>query len=279
MRRASSGSTRAGVLAASLAASVAACTAAPEERAANPEPVLGADTAAYYAERVMGALGGREAWNRTRYLSYRWLVERDGAVVADREHSWDRYDGRYRVAFEQADAAHLTLFNLNEMRDVPELGRVPSGRAWIGETELEGAARDSALRRGYTVFVNDSYWALMPFKWSDPGVHLDYEGTRTLSDGRPYHAVRLSFDQGLGVTEDVYWGFVDSDTGRMAAWQYHLGRSEEPGDVIWWTDWEPTGPIQFSMTRVRDGAGRFIYFEDVVAAETVPPGRFDPPGP
>ena len=144
--------------------------------------------------------------------------------------------------------------------------------------ELAGAARDSVLRRGYGAFINDTYWAIMPFKWEDPGVHLAYEGTRTLSDGGAYEVIHLSFDQGLGTTEDQYWGFLD-DSGRMMAWQYHLGRAEAPGEVIWWSDWQPVGGIQFAMTRLLDGGNRFIYFEDVAAGETVPAGRFDPPTP
>ncbi|WP_420448831.1 hypothetical protein [Candidatus Palauibacter sp.] len=234
------------------------------------------DTAAMHAARLAESLGGRDAWDRTRYLSFRWIVERDGQIVANREHSWDRYDGRYRIAYEADGASHLLLFNLNEIEPHPELDKVPSGRAWVGGEELTGAARDSVLRRGYGAFINDTYWAIMPYKWEDPGVHLAYEGTRTLSDGEAYDVVRLSFDQGLGVTEDQYWGFLD-ESGRMLAWQYHLGRAEAPGEVIWWSDWRPVGDIQFAMTRLLDGGDRFIYFEDVAAGETVPAGRFDPP--
>ena len=187
------------------------------------------DTAAMHAARLAESLGGRDAWDRTRYLSFRWIVERDGEIVANREHSWDRYDGRYRIAYEADGASHLLLFNLNEIEPHPELDKVPSGRAWVGGEELTGAARDSVLRRGYGAFINDTYWAIMPYKWEDPGVHLAYEGTRTLSDGEAYDVVRLSFDQGLGVTEDQYWGFLD-ESGRMMAWQYHLGRAEAPGE-------------------------------------------------
>lgn len=236
------------------------------------------DSAAMYAAMLAESLGGREAWDRVRYLSFRWIVERDGQVVANREHSWDRYDGRYRVAFERDGTSTLLLFNVNEIEPDPELGKVPAGRAWVSGTELAGAARDSALRRGYGAFINDTYWAIMPFKWEDPGVHLDHEGTRMLSDGKAYTTVHLSFDQGLGTTEDRYWGFLD-ESGRMAAWQYHLGGSESPGEVIWWSDWRQVGGIQFAMTRRPDGGEPFIRFEDVVADGTVPPGRFDPPSP
>lgn len=253
---------------------------APADASADtPAAITASDSASLYAARLMSALGGQAGWDGTRYLSFRWLVEREGTVVADREHSWDRYDGSYRLAFEQGDASHLHLFNVQELVDNPELGQVPTGRAWVDGTELQGAARDSALRRAYTVFINDTYWALMPFKWTDPGVHLTYEGMSTLSDGNEYATVHLGFDDGLGVTNDQYWGYVDPETGRMVAWQYHLGRAEAKADVIWWSDWERVGDIQFAMSRVQDGGERFMYFEDVVASDAVPSARFDPPSP
>ncbi|MDX1579661.1 MAG: DUF6503 family protein [Gemmatimonadota bacterium] len=255
-----------------------------EDPAAGDPPAAGSatapsDSARIYADRLMAFLGGEDAWDRTRYLTFRWLVQRDGQVVADREHAWDRYDGRYRVAFDQRDTTHLMLFDIDEMREHPELGDVPAGRAWKGGVELQGAARDSALRRAYGMFINDTYWALMPFKWDDPGVHLEYEGMRTLADSLDYATVHLTFDEGLGITEDEYWAFLDPETGRLAAWQYRLGDDEEPRDPIWWRDWREVGEIRFAMARENEAGERFIYFEDVAASATVPQGRFEPPTP
>lgn len=244
-----------------------------------PGDAVPADSASMYADRLMEALGGEEAWDRTRYVSFRWIIEREGQVVADRRHSWDRYDGRYRLEYEQGGQPHVYLFDVNEVAERPGLGKVPEGRAWIGGTEVTGAARDSVLRRAYGAFINDTYWALMPFKWEDPGVHLSYEGFRTLSDSASYATVHLTFEEGLGVTEDEYWGFLDPESGLMAAWQYHLGRSDEAGDVVWWEDWRDIGEIRFAMSRRSAEQGRFMRFEDVVASPTVPDGRFAPPTP
>ena len=70
-----------------------------------------------------------------------------------------------------------------------------------------------------------------------------------------------------------------TETERMAAWQYHLGRSEAPADVIWWRDWSNVGTVTFALSRVTDEGERFIYLEDAVASESVPAGRFEPPTP
>jgi hypothetical protein len=65
----------------------------------------------------------------------------------------------------------------------------------------------------------------------------------------------------------------------MAAWQFHLGGSEAPGDLIWWEDWSSVGAIRFAMTRRGDDGALGVFFRDVVANPTVPAGRFDPPLP
>ena len=259
-------------------AAVAVGACAPADDAAETDAVP-RDSAHLYADRVLESLGGEEAWEDTRFLSFRWVVAREGDVVSDRRHAWDRYDGRYRLEYTADGAPHVALFNEKEIRQDPTLGKIPSGRVWRDGVELGSPVADSALAGAYATFINDTYWLLMPLKWEDPGVHLAYEGTRTLSDGRAYAVVHLTFDQGLGVTEDQYWAFVDPETGRMAAWQYHLGRSAEPGSVIWWDQWTPLGNLTMPLRRRNEEGDLVIRFEDVVAAHEVPDSVFVPPMP
>jgi hypothetical protein len=238
----------------------------------------GADSTALVADLMLASLGGPEAWEETRFLAFRWILARNGEVVRERAHTWDRYDGRYQLEFEQDGRRHVSLFNVNEVRRDSALGKVPLGDAWVDGQLLTGAARDSALRRAYGAFINDTYWLLMPFKWRDPGVHLAYEGRRSLDDGREYGVMHLTFEPDLGVTEDQYWGFVDLESGRMVAWQYHLQGQEEPGSVIYWKDWRPVGSIWLAADREFSGSETRIYFEGLRAGREVPEGVFAPPG-
>ena len=237
-----------------------------------------ADSAAHYADRLMAWQGGREAWEATRFLRFRWIVERGGETVVERSHAWDRWTGRYRLSYTRPDSARfLALFDVGSLASdtVP-----PEGDAWVGGERLEGAARDSALRDAYGAFINDSYWLLMPLKWGDPGVHLEYQGTTPLPDGEAYPTVHLTFDAGLGVTEDEYWAFLEPASGRMAAWRYHLQGREEKGDLIWWEDWRTFGPQELKLStnrRFSSGDAR-IHFEEVAADTAVPDGTFAPPG-
>lgn len=283
--------------------------------AAEAEAAFDGDSARILATRLEEAMGGQEAWEEARYLQFRWIVEREGQRVADRFHRWDRWDGRYRVEFDRDGSHHVAIFDLDEIRTDSAIGKVPAeGDVWIDGRRLEGAARDSALHGAYGAFVNDSYWLLMPWKWTDPGVHLAYEGRRDLtpppatgaaaapeetasgdegstegegtggegaaagSGAETFEVVHLTFEPDLGMTNDEYWGFLDPQTGLMRAWQYHLQGREEKGDVIWWRDWREVGPIRLSARRVwPDGVSR-IYFEDLEAGRDVPPGAFASPG-
>lgn len=235
-----------------------------------------ADSAQLMADRLMEALGGEEAWERARYIAFRWVVAR-GEEPFGRSHAWDRHDGRYRLEFGEGEDAVLALFDVNEVRRDSAWGKVPSGDIWVGGRKLSGAPRDSALARAYGTFVNDTYWLLMPFKWRDPGVHLSYEGRQMLNDRHEYAVVHLTFEPDLGVTNDEYWAYVDPETGIMAAWKYHLQDREEPGPLIWWRNWRRVGPIMLSADRVWPDGERNLYFEDLEAGTEVPEGVFAAP--
>ncbi len=236
------------------------------------------DSAQLMADRLMAWQGGREAWEETRFLRFDWIVEQGGETRVRRSHAWDRWSGDYRLSYEQPEGGRFhALFDVQTLADdsVP-----PEGRVWIDGEELSGAERDSALRDAYGAFVNDSYWLLMPLKWRDEGVHLDWEGWTELPNDSSYATVHLTFDAGLGVTDDQYWGFVDPESGRMAAWRYHLQGQEEKGPVIWWEDWRTFGPqgLELALNRRWSTGDARIHFEEVAADTAVPSGVFTPPG-
>lgn len=246
--------------------------------AAPDTAALASDSAQLVAERLMEWQGGEEAWDRTRYLAFDWIVERGGEQVVRRSHAWDRAEARYRVSYEREDGARFyALFDVTSMKTDT---MAPSGDVWVGGEKLSGAARDSALRNAYAAFINDSYWLLMPLKWEDPGVHLAYEGTTELAGDSTFATVHLTFDEGLGVTNDQYWGFVDVESGRLAAWRYHLQGQEQEGAVIWWRDWRTFGPqeIKLALDRRWSEGDTRIHFEQVTADTAPPRDAFSPPG-
>jgi hypothetical protein len=108
---------------------LAGCTGSPAQSSAPPRPSFPAAPsfpgaasmprassdarANAVADRVMDALGGKEAWDNTRFLRFGFGSERDGKFMG-RTHTWDKWTGRYRVEGETRDGARFViLMNLD----------------------------------------------------------------------------------------------------------------------------------------------------------------------
>lgn len=201
------------------------------------------------ARKTTDAMGGRETFDAVRLLHFTWQVERGGQKVAEREHWWDRETGDYRVEFRHGSGAPaVVLLNL----------KTRQGRALTRGAQPAAAESDELVERAYGAHINDSYWLLMPWKWTDPGVRLEWVGERQ-DDDQTFEVVTLSFVSGTGLTSgDRYWAWVDPETGLMDRWQYLLQQEDgSPGEgepTTWiWSDWRRSGGVLFAHERQRIG--------------------------
>lgn len=201
------------------------------------------------AQRTVEAMGGRQEFDAVRLLHFTWQVERDGQIVAEREHWWDRETGDYRVEFRHGSGAPaVVVLNLKSRQ----------GRALTRGAQPEQAESEELVERAYGAHINDSYWLLMPWKWTDPGVRLEWVGERS-QDDRTFEVVSLSFVDGTGLTSgDRYWAWVDPESGLMDRWQYVLQQEDgSPGEdepTTWiWSDWRRSGGVLFAHERQRIG--------------------------
>lgn len=188
------------------------------------------------ADRTTRAMGGRDRSQRTRLLHFVFEVARGEEVLARYEHWWDRWTGAYRVRGEDREGRRFdVLFDLD----------APGGRAWVDGAEVPEEELDTWLERARGRFINDTYWLLMPWKWLDDGVHLEWIGEQQAA-GRRWLVTELTFESGVGLTSnDRYRAFVAPETGLMERWEYVLQTDEgEPGTgppTAWsWEQWEPT---------------------------------------
>lgn len=204
------------------------------------------------ADRAMQAMGGRAAWDATRYLSWNFF--------GMRTHLWDRWTGDLR--YEQGDS--LVLMNINTRE----------GRAFKGGNELTGEDLAKALEGGYRAWVNDSYWLLMPYKLKDSGVTLRYVGEQDMEDGRAADVVQLTFED-VGVTpENKYHVFVAKDTGLVEQWSFFRSASdEEPGFTTPWAKWTRHGEILLSGDRGQR------QLSDIVVYDEIDRSAFEDPAP
>lgn len=205
------------------------------------------------AEAVMDAMGGRQAWDATRFVSWNFF---GGA----HQHYWDKWTGDLRIEIAASDRGPETLVLMNlDKRE---------GRVWIEGAEVtDTAALDEIVDRGWRFWVNDAYWMFMPYKLLDPGVNLRLEGEGTMEDGRDADILELTFE-GVGVTpENRYLVYVARDTGLIEQWSYFQDRDdEEPGFTGPWAGWQRFGGILLATDHGR-GADWDIRVHDELPAE------------
>ncbi len=219
---------------------------------------------------IMDSIAPDDGWERTRYVHFDWMIDRGDDPPLRRSHRWNVHEGDYRVEAPVGENQMIALFDV----DAPTEGE----RIWLDGQRVEDEARsDSLANRAYSMFINDSYWLLFPFKWTDPGVTTRYLPTREVW-GKEYEAVELTFDD-VGLTpQNRYIALIDPETRMMELWQHFTEASDTvPRFTNRWADWEDYGPILLSSRRETEDGESTIYFENLGAATEVPDGAFAPP--
>jgi hypothetical protein len=210
------------------------------------------------ADRVMESMGGREAWDATRFVAWKFF--------GSRMHYWDKHSGDIRVegVGREDKKPYLILMNLHSLE----------GRAWREGQELEGEELSAMLDSGEAAWINDSYWMFMPYKLKDSGLTLEYVGEGTMEDGRGAEVLQLTF-KGIGRTPDNrYLVYVANDSGLVEQWDYFRhADDEEPGFRIPWHNWQPFGRIMLSDDRGQRG------HTDLAVYERLPESVFASPEP
>lgn len=189
------------------------------------------------ARATLDTMGGEEAWNNTRYISWKFM--------GGRLHVWDKWSGNHRMEQQTSDGDTLvSLFNINTRN-----ARIY--RNGVEITDPEELANQK--NRAFSSWNNDTYWLLMPYKMLDPGATLKYLGERAMQDGRMADVVQMTFED-VGVTPDnKYEVFVAKDTGLVEQWTYWRNAADaEPGFTLPWADWQQFGNIMLATNKGRD---------------------------
>ncbi|TVQ15678.1 MAG: hypothetical protein EA364_01560 [Balneolaceae bacterium] len=183
------------------------------------------------ADRVMAAMGGRQAWDNTRHLRWNFF--------GFRTLYWDKWTGDLRV--EIPSSKTRILLNINEN----------TGRAWRDGAEM--AHPDSVakyVQQGKSIWINDSYWFVMPFKLKDSGVTLTYLGTDETDRGGDAELIELRFKNVGNTPDNKYHVWVDKQTHLVSQWAYFSRYDlETPNFTGPWTDYNRHGEILLSGGR------------------------------
>jgi hypothetical protein len=244
--------------------------AGPAGRAAAQAPAAAPPSdpkAVAVADKVMESLGGKDAWNKTRYLRFDFAVDRDGKTLFSRAHTWDKWTGRYRLEGKTKEGEpYVVLMNVNTRE----------GAAWKNGNKLSGEEEKKQLEGAYGMWVNDTYWLLMPYKMKDPGVVLAMAGEEKKGD-EAWDKVRLSFEN-VGLTpKDQYWAYVNRKTGLVDRWDFVLNGEKKPPTPFEWKNWKKMGAIMLADDRVSPKDGTRIYFPVLSVPDNVPDSVFTTP--
>ena len=189
------------------------------------------------ADQVMKALGGKDKWDALPGL--RWTFESasgDTMLPGGRRHTWNKLTGWHRVEGKNRRGQSYVIVN---SLDHPE-----QGKAWMDGTAIEGDSLQKLLKRAKSLWTNDTYWMLMPYKLRDQGVHLKYDGVAK-QGGVTYDKLALSFENVGETPGDRYWVFVNRANHRVEKWEFVLQSDQPPAKNWTWEGYEQHGGLWF----------------------------------
>ncbi|OWP65097.1 hypothetical protein CDA63_01710 [Hymenobacter amundsenii] len=257
--------------------SVAACQSTPSTTTAastgSPQPAAmapgsypaaagfdaaGSDARAIaLADQVMAQMGGYPAWQQTRLLGWDFL---DGSYQL-----WDKQTGDFRWQKDDLVAVYnLTTKQGHAYRAGQDISATPEGEKLLGKM--------------YPIWVNNSWWLLMPYKLKDSGVTLTYQGPGKLMDGTAAEVLNMTF-KNVGVTPDnKYEVLINPQTKLVEEWAYFPKATDaQPAFRRHWTGYQKYNGIMLATDRSDGKDGRGL--GHVSAAATVPAGIMQNPQP
>jgi len=222
-----------------------------DSAATQIEGAKGDSLALELATKVENAVGGQENWNKVHYLKFQFF--------SSRIWYWDKFKNRYRV--ESLKKGYRIAGTL----DGKETKLWANGRE---ETSPDSIAQYKQL--AYEVWINDTYWLILPFKIKDPGVHLKYLGPRPIDSLHSATCLEMTFDQ-VGVTPDnLYHLYVDTTTNHIVYWEYYEHRTDTvPGLSNVWDHYQQYGPVTLSSGRGERG------LKDIAVLDVLPDKLFE----
>ncbi len=202
-----------------------------------------------WADATMMAMGGREKWDATRYISWNFFGRRD--LI------WDKYTGDVRI--EAPKDSLVFLVNIND-----ETGKVQ----FKGKDITDADSISNLLERAKRIWINDSYWLVMPFKLKDSGVTLKYLGEGKIETGDDAHILELTFVD-VGVSpNNKYEIFITKGDSLVKQWAFYSNAQQDSASAIWpWDNYQEYNGLKLSADRSDNLGPRNVQVYDSLPKE------------
>lgn len=205
------------------------------------------------ANNIIDAMGGWENWQKTRYIGWEFFGRR--------QLLWDKETGNVRI--EVPGDSMIYLLNVRD-----ESGKVFRK----GEEITNPDSLDQYITQGRKIWVNDSYWLVMPFKLKDPGVILSYQGKDITQNEEEAEVIELTYEDVGYTPQNKYKVYVDPQTYMVKEWAYYSNADQEEPDMVTpWKDFKKYGEIMLSGNRGQNN------LEKIVVYDYVPESVFEKP--
>lgn len=198
------------------------------------------------ADEVMLAMGGRKAWDETRYLKWNFF--------GSRIHVWDKQTG------------DLVIKGIRDTFDIRMNILTNKGKVnFKGNVLTEQDSLQKYLNKGKSMWINDSYWVFMPHKLKDSGVTLKYVKKDTTQNGRSSDVLSLSFEEVGDTPENMYYVYVDDSTRLVSQWDFY--RTSKDSTAQFKTPWGDYR--QYDRLLLSGSRGGDYIISDLSASDTL----------
>ncbi|MEZ5044386.1 MAG: hypothetical protein R2828_31120 [Saprospiraceae bacterium] len=211
--------------------------------------MVGSDAIAIeWADKVMEAMGGRKNWDNTRFITWNFFGRH--ALL------WDKQEGKVRIE----SPADSLIFLIDIFNDT---GKVKKGNVVFEQPDSITAY----VERGKRIWINDSYWLVMPFKLKDSGVTLKYLAQDTTQEGTMAEILQLTFEA-VGVSpQNKYKIYIDPATNLVCQWDFYSNATDPaPRFSMPWKNYQPHGAILLSGDRGKPQLSDIAVYAEVPAA-------------
>ncbi|WP_304063671.1 DUF6503 family protein [Pedobacter glucosidilyticus] len=209
-------------------------------------------------DKIWTAIGGKQNFEKSRYIQFTFEVKRNDKIATSRNHLWDRYTGNYRFEQTNNDKKQVILFNINTKK----------GKAYENGVLLSDSLNEAAIKKAYASYINDTYWLLVPSKIEDPGVNTTLIANETI-DGKEYQVLNLNFDK-VGLTPgDQYWLYINLANGEIEKWKFLL-QNQKNANIFNWSPYLEIGNgVKLSTSKTNNSNNSTISFPNTKVLQKV----------
>jgi len=184
----------------------------------NPMTRLPNNQAGEVVKKAIDYVGGWDKWaNKKNFSFYKNIIQLDSTGKKIRTI---RQLHQYRM--QPNFAARMTWEKEGKKYVIVNNG----GQAWKYEDGKE-LTDDKSKKEAWNSSFGSNYVVSMPFKLTDPGVIMTYDGIDTLEGSKIVHSVKVEYEKGAGSSGGyhTWWYYFDKDTYDLVANYLDSGNS------------------------------------------------------